>query len=176
MAEKKILRGCCRQKPWNLYPVVRGYRCAGSGERVPGCPATRAFPTIEEARAFYPGATVGRKKKRRMCSEKKASDQPPGGYRRRQFSLEGRIVIYTDGSSLGNPGPGGYGVVIPSPAEDREISGGFRNTTNNRMETAGLHCRPRATGKPLGPWQFTVTPVTWWMASRRGGQKKWRAQ
>jgi ribonuclease HI len=45
-----------------------------------------------------------------------------------------RIVIYTDGSSLGNPGPGGYGVVIPRDRDDRELSGGFRKTTNNRME------------------------------------------
>ena len=49
-----------------------------------------------------------------------------------------RILIYTDGSSLGNPGPGGYGVVIPSTGswleKDRELSGGFRKTTNNRME------------------------------------------
>jgi len=45
-----------------------------------------------------------------------------------------RIVIYTDGSSLGNPGPGGYGVVISSPGGIRELSGGFCRTTNNRME------------------------------------------
>ena len=45
------------------------------------------------------------------------------------------IVVYTDGGAIGNPGPGGYGVVILHPAgEPREFSGGYRRTTNNRME------------------------------------------
>jgi len=44
------------------------------------------------------------------------------------------IIIYTDGSSLGNPGPGGYGVVLISGPHRKEISQGFQLTTNNRME------------------------------------------
>jgi len=44
------------------------------------------------------------------------------------------IVIYTDGSSLNNPGPGGYGVVITEAGREKELSGGYRLTTNNRME------------------------------------------
>jgi ribonuclease HI len=44
------------------------------------------------------------------------------------------ITIYTDGSSLGNPGPGGYGVVMISGQHRKEMSEGFRLTTNNRME------------------------------------------
>ena len=44
------------------------------------------------------------------------------------------IVIYTDGSSRGNPGPGGYGVVLMSGNLKKELSKGFRKTTNNRME------------------------------------------
>ena len=44
------------------------------------------------------------------------------------------ISIYTDGSSRGNPGPGGYGVVLISGHHRKEISEGFRLTTNNRME------------------------------------------
>ena len=42
--------------------------------------------------------------------------------------------IYTDGGSIGNPGPGGYGAVLISGKKQREISGGYRLTTNNRME------------------------------------------
>lgn len=46
-----------------------------------------------------------------------------------------RVTIYTDGAASGNPGPGGYGVVLESSAGHRkELSGGFRKTTNNRME------------------------------------------
>ncbi len=44
------------------------------------------------------------------------------------------IVIYTDGAARGNPGPGGYGVVMLSGKHRKEISDGFKNTTNNRME------------------------------------------
>jgi len=44
------------------------------------------------------------------------------------------ITIYTDGSSRGNPGPGGYGVVLIAGRHRKELSQGFRLTTNNRME------------------------------------------
>lgn len=44
------------------------------------------------------------------------------------------IYIFTDGASSGNPGPGGYGVVLKCAGLEKEISGGFRCTTNNRME------------------------------------------
>ncbi len=44
------------------------------------------------------------------------------------------IDLYTDGSSRGNPGPGGYGIVLKSGAHYKEINGGFARTTNNRME------------------------------------------
>lgn len=44
------------------------------------------------------------------------------------------IHIYTDGSCLGNPGPGGYGAVLIYQSHRKELANGFRNTTNNRME------------------------------------------
>jgi ribonuclease HI len=44
------------------------------------------------------------------------------------------IIIYTDGSSRGNPGPGGYGTVMKYKEHRKELSEGFRKTTNNRME------------------------------------------
>lgn len=44
------------------------------------------------------------------------------------------ITIYTDGSSRGNPGRGGYGVVLMYGSHRKELSGGFKKTTNNRME------------------------------------------
>lgn len=44
------------------------------------------------------------------------------------------IELFTDGSSRGNPGPGGYGVVLKSGSHRKEISSGFLLTTNNRME------------------------------------------
>jgi ribonuclease HI len=46
----------------------------------------------------------------------------------------GKVVIYTDGGANPNPGPGGYGVVLRYKGHKKELSGGFRLTTNNRME------------------------------------------
>lgn len=53
-----------------------------------------------------------------------------------------KVMIYTDGSSRGNPGPGGYGAILQytdknGVKHEKEISGGFRETTNNRMELMG---------------------------------------
>ncbi|MFC2175864.1 ribonuclease H [Bacteroidota bacterium] len=45
-----------------------------------------------------------------------------------------RIIVYTDGSALGNPGPGGFGIVLQSAKHMKEVAQGFRYTTNNRME------------------------------------------
>ncbi|UYQ95038.1 ribonuclease HI [Chitinophaga horti] len=45
-----------------------------------------------------------------------------------------QLVIYTDGSSRGNPGPGGYGVVLLWGSIRKEMAQGYRKTTNNRME------------------------------------------
>ena len=47
------------------------------------------------------------------------------------------VIIYTDGACTGNPGPGGYGVVLIYGEHRRELSGGYRHTTNNRMELMG---------------------------------------
>jgi len=48
--------------------------------------------------------------------------------------LKQMIEIFTDGASSGNPGPGGYGVILRSGNHYKELSEGFRKTTNNRME------------------------------------------
>ncbi len=45
-----------------------------------------------------------------------------------------KVTIYTDGACIGNPGPGGYGVVLLNESHRKELSGGYRKTTNNRME------------------------------------------
>lgn len=52
--------------------------------------------------------------------------------------MPGEITIYTDGASSGNPGPGGYGVVLISGKHRLEKSAGFKVTTNNRMELMGV--------------------------------------
>jgi ribonuclease HI len=48
------------------------------------------------------------------------------------------ITIYTDGACKGNPGPGGWGVLLKSGATEKELFGGERETTNNRMEMTAV--------------------------------------
>ena len=45
-----------------------------------------------------------------------------------------KVLIYTDGASKGNPGPGGYGVILTFGKYHKELTAGYRKTTNNRME------------------------------------------
>src|SRR6218665_2377357 len=79
------------------------------------------------------------------------------------------IQIYTDGASRGNPGPGGYGVVMIAGALRKEISEGFRLTTNNRMELLSVIVALEALKKE-------GTPVTIYSDSKYvvdSVEKKW---
>lgn len=49
-----------------------------------------------------------------------------------------RVTLFSDGSALGNPGPGGYGTILRYGDKERELSGGEAHTTNNRMELRGV--------------------------------------
>ncbi len=49
-----------------------------------------------------------------------------------------QVYIFSDGACSGNPGPGGYGVILRYGEREKEISGGEHNTTNNRMELSGV--------------------------------------
>lgn len=109
-----------------FYAVRRGHKTGiytewfgpgGAQLQIKGFPGAiyRGFPTLLEAKAFL--------------------EKPPQSLQTSRFEDEAHVVIYTDGGAIGNPGPGGYGVVIIPPQADRqELSGGYRLTTNNRME------------------------------------------
>lgn len=58
------------------------------------------------------------------------------------------IRIYTDGAAQGNPGPGGFGVILKFKDAVKELSGGFRLTTNNRMELLAVITGLEAIKKP----------------------------
>ena len=58
------------------------------------------------------------------------------------------VTIYTDGACSGNPGPGGYGVILQSGKYEKEISGGEPNTTNNRMELMAVIVGLQALKRP----------------------------
>ena len=59
---------------------------------------------------------------------------PPPKENPKELLAAGKVLIYTDGGAINNPGPGGYGVVLCYGQHRKELSGGYRLTTNNRME------------------------------------------
>lgn len=65
-----------------------------------------------------------------------------------------KVNIYSDGACSGNPGPGGYGVVLEFNGRESELSGGEENTTNNRMEMMGVIAGLEALKEPC---DVTVT-------------------
>ncbi len=93
------------------------------------------------------------------------------------------INIYTDGSSRGNPGPGGFGVILMYGSHRKEISKGFRHTTNNRMELLAVITGLEAITKKELPVvvysdsQYVVKAIeegwlkTWMRTNFKGGKK-----
>lgn len=89
------------------------------------------------------------------------------------------VDIYTDGACSGNPGPGGYAAVLVYKGIEKEISGGERLTTNNRMELMGAITALEALNEPCvvrltSDSKYLVDAVTkGWLASwRRGGYRR----
>ncbi|MBQ7895492.1 MAG: ribonuclease HI [Oscillospiraceae bacterium] len=58
------------------------------------------------------------------------------------------VIIYTDGACSGNPGPGGWGAILSYNGVEKELSGGERQTTNNRMELTGVISALQALKEP----------------------------
>ncbi len=84
-----------------------------------------SFPSREEASAWLLNPVYGKKER---CANNTAPVQV------RQEQRPGAVIVFTDGGCSNNPGPGGYGIVIEEGLSQREMSGGYRLTTNNRME------------------------------------------
>jgi ribonuclease HI len=85
-----------------------------------------------------------------------------------------RVVVYTDGACIGNPGPGGYGVVILNSQGRQELSGGYSLTTNNRMELmaviSGLEYLPkRCKVRLYSDSEYVVKAI------EHGWARKWKA-
>ena len=95
------------------------------------------------------------------------------------------VTIYTDGACSGNPGPGGWGAILEYKGQLRELSGGERETTNNRMELMGVISALSALKEPCSVELYTDSQYIskainegWlrgWKAknwSRKGGELK----
>ena len=90
------------------------------------------------------------------------------------MTQQDRVIIYTDGACIGNPGPGGYGAVLLHGDHRKELSGGYAETTNNRMEILaaiiGLEALNVSCGVTLySDSQYLVNAV------EKGWAKKWRS-
>ncbi len=93
------------------------------------------------------------------------------------------LTMYTDGSSRGNPGPGGYGTILIWKGQRKELSGGYRRTTNNRMEIMGVIKGLEALTRPglnitvYSDSQYVVRAIqegwlnTWIRTNFKGGKK-----
>ncbi len=87
------------------------------------------------------------------------------------------IIIYTDGACRGNPGPGGWGVLLQSNGKEKELCGGELQTTNNRMEImaaiVGLEALKKASDVHLyTDSQYLIKGITEWMVNWK--KKGWK--
>jgi ribonuclease HI len=87
------------------------------------------------------------------------------------------IEIYTDGACKGNPGPGGWGVLLKSGTTEKELYGGERLTTNNRMELMAVIQALRSLKRPCAVTlhvdsQYVLKGMTEWLAGWKA--KGWR--
>ncbi len=145
----------------NFYAVVRGRKpgiytrwseAGGAEEQVKGYPGAiyKGFCLRREAEAYLrsterqlppepPVVENSRPEAKEKLQGEVSSEGKKRGRRRGRDAYlaelaAGKVVVFTDGSSIGNPGRGGYGVVMLYGDARKELSAGFRCTTNNRME------------------------------------------
>lgn len=124
----------------------------------------KSFASEAEARAWLAEPEYGRR------PERPAAPAPAAPLPRHPED----IVVHTDGGCLNNPGPGGYGIVIEADGERRELSGGFRLTTNNRMEMMAAIValtELRGSRRPIHLYSDSSYLVN---AIVKGWAKKWR--
>ena len=117
----------------------------GAEAQVKGFPDARyqGFSTIKEAQAWLKEFNLTKPVQRSLFPELKSSEpepqEPNAGHAGEKIDAgqelkKGKVIIYTDGGCINNPGPGGYGAILVFGNKRKELSGGFRLTTNNRME------------------------------------------
>jgi len=185
--KKKYYAVLVGQEP-GIYETWSGPGSAS--EQVSGYPGAKykGFPTRREAQDWMDavgivGTTTHIKEKKGTNEEKGTGTNvltKPSGIKLRHAPAEaaikdGKIVIYTDGGCLNNPGPGGYGVVLISGTKRKELSAGFTLTTNNRMELLACIEGLKALKKPsdvvlFSDSQYVVNGIT------KGWAKRWRSK
>ncbi|OUR65595.1 ribonuclease HI [Methylophaga sp. 42_25_T18] len=87
------------------------------------------------------------------------------------------VEIYTDGACSGNPGPGGWGAILRAKETEKELSGGEKDTTNNRMEMMAVIVALEALTRPCKVTittdsQYVLKGMTEWLAGWK--KKNWK--
>ncbi len=164
MENKKKFYAVARGRTPGIY--TQWFGPGGAEVQVRGIAGARfkGFFTREEAEAWMKDP-----KSAKTAPKIKTAKEPPAAPRK------GDIVIYTDGGCSHNPGPGGYGAVVLNDGKREELCGGFRLTTNNRMELfaciAGLSSLKETSRVTLfSDSKYVVDAVT------KGWAKKWQAR
>lgn len=124
----------------------------GAEARVKGFPGARykGFSSIAEAEVWLKEYHVTGSIPGPKGQAKTKTKSPENSFDLNEESKKGKIIVYTDGGCIDNPGPGGYGAVVFLNNERYELSGGFRHTTNNRMELTACIEALKSLDKP-GP-------------------------
>ena len=90
------------------------------------------------------------------------------------MTQDSTVTIYTDGACIGNPGPGGYGAVLLSGEHRKELSGGYSETTNNRMEILAAIVGLEALNSPSNVFLYSDSQYLV-NAIEKGWARKWQA-
>ena len=122
MAPKKYYAVAAGRKTgiYNNWPAAQAQVTGYPGAKFKG------FPTKKEAEVWMKRPTYSQ-------APKKITNSPRPSITDTSPAI-GEVTIYTDGGARYNPGPGGYGIVQIYNGERKELSGGYKLTTNNRME------------------------------------------
>jgi ribonuclease HI len=175
-----------------IYAVLKGrtpgiyadwFGPGGAHEQIEAFPGAlyKGFQTFDEACGYarsmgfprLPDLTSG---KGRQSPGGRASGTGEAGKAGAGVDHTRGVVIYADGGCINNPGPGGYGVVVLQDGSRKERSGGYRLTTNNRMELmAAIVGLRELEGSQAGP--VTVCTDSRYVVDgvSKGWAKKWRA-
>jgi ribonuclease HI len=167
-------------KPQTYYAVARGiepgiytawYGPGGAEEQVRGFAGAlyKKFATPSEAKRWLEHPTSAAAGSGKGAVPREESLVTPASE-----PLSGKVVVYTDGGCRGNPGPGGYGVIVITGNRRIELAEGFRLTTNNRMEMMACLAALKALKSPAdvtlhSDSRYVINGIN------KGWARKWRA-
>jgi len=168
----------------SYYAVARGRKSGiydewsgegGAEEQVKGFRGAlyKGFHTRDDAKRWLQQQGCKQQQLRQPEVERAMADTGRGGKSSSASRRADSVRIYTDGGAIVNPGPGGYGVVILDGKRRKELSGGRRRTTNNRMELMACIVGLKATKKRsvviYSDSRYVINGI------KKGWARRWRA-